>query len=220
MSRKEKERCEGLGRKYATKGGYLVYLNIDKPKKVPTYADQHLVTAHIHQQLGHPRVSSTIRAVQDTYYWLGMVKNIGKLVKRCTMCQAKRKNFLPMPHTTPTFKGINMWQFVSADLIEVRSEDRRWARFVLTCVDAYSKAPKLVPLKDKKAESIMYAFRDQVIMRYGCPLVVRTDGGREFMGKFAAMLKTYNITHIATSPYYPQGNGFIERLNRVIKDKL
>ena len=57
-------------------------------------------------------------------------------------------------------------------------------------------------------------------MRYGCPLVVRSDGGREFMGEFDAMMKTYKITHITTSPYYPQSNGLIERLNRVIKDKL
>ena len=57
-------------------------------------------------------------------------------------------------------------------------------------------------------------------MRYGYPLVVRTDEGREFKGRFAAMLKTYKITHITNSLYYPQGNGLIERMNRVIKDKL
>ena len=82
---------------------------------------------------------------------------------------------------------------MSIDFIEVRSNDRKWARYVLSCICTYSKASELVPLADKKAEAVKFAFRDQVAMRYGCSLVVRSDGGKEYMGVFDAMMKSYKI---------------------------
>ena len=91
---------------------------------------------------------------------------------------------------------------MSVDLIEDRSDDCKWARYVLSCICAYSKAPELVPLAYKKDETVKFAFKDQFVMRYGFSLVVRNDRGKEFMGVFDATMKIYKIKLITTSPYY------------------
>ena len=68
-----------------------------------------------------------------------------------------------MSSVYPTFKGEAVWQVVSADLIEVRApkkKDESDGRYVLSCIDNFSKAPELVPLDNKRALTIANSFRD------------------------------------------------------------
>ena len=50
--------------------------------------------------------------------------------------------------------------------------------------------------------------------------MVRIDAGTEFLGEFDELMFNSHINHIKTGPRYPQGNGLVERLNRVIKERL
>mgnify|MGYP001591792691 CR=1 FL=1 len=45
-----------------------------------------------------------------------------------------------------------------------------------------------------------------------------TDNGSQFISKdFKQLIKMHGLTHVRTSPYYPQSNGKIERFHRSIK---
>ena len=51
--------------------------------------------------------------------------------------------------------------------------------------------------------------------------ILRTDGGREYMGKdFQEWLKSRGIHHELTNLETPQENGVAERLNRMILDMM
>lgn len=47
---------------------------------------------------------------------------------------------------------------------------------------------------------------------------VQSDGGKEFLGEFSAMLKARGIRHETTAPYSPSQNGIFERANRTVFD--
>jgi transposase InsO family protein len=50
--------------------------------------------------------------------------------------------------------------------------------------------------------------------------VLRTDNGGEFFGKeFDQFCKQCGIAHQNTTPYTPQQNGFVERMNKTLMDK-
>jgi hypothetical protein len=50
--------------------------------------------------------------------------------------------------------------------------------------------------------------------------VLRNDNGGEFCGKeFDQFCKQFGIAHINTTPYTPQQNGVVERMNRMLMDK-
>ena len=49
---------------------------------------------------------------------------------------------------------------MSVDLIEVRSADSKRVKYAMTTICAFSKFPEIVPLTDKKARTVMMAFRD------------------------------------------------------------
>ena len=59
-----------------------------------------------------------------------------------------------MSNIYPTVKGMDMWQYVSVDLIEIKKgeHDESESKYVLVCIDNYSKAPELVLLKNKSSE--------------------------------------------------------------------
>ena len=45
-----------------------------------------------------------------------------------------------------------------------------------------------------------------------------TDNGSQFIAKdFKELIKMHGLTHVRTSPYYPQSNGKIERFHRTVK---
>ena len=45
-----------------------------------------------------------------------------------------------------------------------------------------------------------------------------TDNGKQFTGKeFQYFTALHGLTHVRTSPYYPQSNGKVERLHGMIK---
>ena len=98
----------------------------------------------------------------------------------CTIYQATKNSYLRMSNVYPTYKGIYPFQFLSVDLIEIRDKDETIFKYVLSVICNYSKNPELIVLKNKSSKEVALSFKNQVILRYGSPLVVRSDGGLEF----------------------------------------
>ena len=62
---------------------------------------------------------------------------------------------------------------------------------------------------------------EKVFSRYGVPLQVVTDQGREFDERLLwGLCDCYGIEKVRTSPYRPSTNGAIERLHRNVNATL
>lgn len=59
-----------------------------------------------------------------------------------------------MSNIYPTFKGLDAFQYVAADLIEIRGKDESDTKYVLTIVDNFIKEPELVPLPNQSSETV------------------------------------------------------------------
>lgn len=94
-------------------------------------------------------------------------------------------------------------------------------RYVVVAVCYFSKWCEARPLKDKTAESVAKFIYDEIICRHGCPSIQISDQGREFVNKLSEELfKMTGTQQRVTSPYHPQANGLVERLNRTLKTSL
>jgi transposase InsO family protein len=90
-------------------------------------------------------------------------------------------------------------------------------RYVLVITDAFSKYTELVPIADKEAKTVAQAFINRWLLRYGSPLQVVTDGGKEFVNSLAKeMYEIIDTLHSTTSPYHPQTNGQVESFNKTM----
>ena len=61
----------------------------------------------------------------------------------------------------------------------------------------------------------------EVFSRFCCPQQIHTDQGREFQSNlFSTLCKMFGIEKTRTTPYRPQSDGLVERLNRTQKQML
>ena len=92
------------------------------------------------------------------------------------------------------------------------------ARYILVMSDLFTKYAVTVALQDMTAAKVANAIIDEWIMKFGAPDVIHTDQGSNFNSEL--MHDIFMIEKTRTTPYHPQGNGQVERFNRVIADTL
>ena len=99
----------------------------------------------------------------------------------------------------------------------IRSLKKSSLKYLLTCIDVFSKRAWALPLKNKSSKATARAFRS--ILRYGKPRVVQTDGGKEFRGLFEKLLSDRDIKFIVS--YNPDIKcAVVERFNRTLKGRI
>lgn len=88
-------------------------------------------------------------------------------------------------------------------------------------IDRFSRWPEAVPLVDITAENVARAFYTEWISRYGIPLTITTDQGRQFESTlFKELNNLLDIDRRRTTAYRPQTNGIIERWHRQLKASI
>jgi hypothetical protein len=78
-----------------------------------------------------------------------------------------------------------------------------------------------VPLPSQTAEVTARAAVNEFFSRFGYPLQIHSDQGRNFEGKvFTALCEVLEIHKSRTTPYRPASNGQVERFNRTLMDAV
>jgi transposase InsO family protein len=71
------------------------------------------------------------------------------------------------------------------------------------------------------AQTVADKLTTEWICRYGCPVVVHSDQGRNFESAlFSELCQLWDIHKTRTARYRPNSNGLIERANRTLKKML
>ena len=87
--------------------------------------------------------------------------------------------------------------------------------YVLMMVDQFTKWVECIPLPSQTAEVTAKAAVDHFFSRFGCPLHIFTDEGRNFESNlFKSLCYTVHIQKCRTTPHHPSSNGQVERYNR------
>ena len=115
-------------------------------------------------------------------------------------------------------RGINeLWQ---ADLVDLSSlaNSNDSNRYLLTCIDVFSKVARVEPLKTKTGIALTRAFK-KMIVEVKCKLL-QTDKGTEFLNSsFQRLLKDREIRHY-TSENDDIKAAVVERFNRTFKSAM
>ena len=91
----------------------------------------------------------------------------------------------------------------------------RGNRYVLVCSDYFTRWPEAFATTDQTSETVAKVLFDGVIARHGVPLTIHSDQGSSFESRVIQRLcQLMGVQKTRTTPYHPQGDGLVERLNR------
>ena len=90
-------------------------------------------------------------------------------------------------------------------------------RFILVVGDYWTKWMEAYPLPDHTATTVASTLVYQFMSRFGIPLQIHSDQGREFEGTlFQEMCNLLQIDKTRTSPWRPCSNGLVENFNKTL----
>src|SRR6267154_547462 len=111
----------------------------------------------------------------------------------------------------------HLWQIDLADLSSLAQHNDGF-KFLLTCIDCFSRYAWVVPIKSKHATIVTEAFSSLLIDRR--PTYVQSDKGSEFINStFQSFLKSENI-RFYTSENDDIKCALVERFNRTLKTRM
>ena len=107
-----------------------------------------------------------------------------------------------------------------ADLVDVQSLSRynKGFKYLLTCIDIFSKYAWVVPLKTKQGQELVKAFKS-ILSSDRKPRKLQTDQGTEFLNRvFQKFLRDNDIDFFTTNSGLKAS--VVERFNRTFKNKM
>ena len=157
--------------------------------------------------LSHPGPQASARLVSSRFVWPGLKKDVTLWARTCLKCQSCKVTrhvstplgHLPLP--AARFTALNI------DLVGPLPPSRG-LRYCLTVVDRFTRWCEAYPIEDMTAETVCKTLFSQWIARFGCPVTITTDQGRQFESdlfhRFAAM---FGVRLSRTTAYHPQRYG-------------
>ena len=181
-----------------------------------------LEEAHGHLLTGHDGTGKTKQRLMLSYWWPKMDKDIEHHISTCRKCQIRRVDHAAPPQLlSPLPQCTEPNQRMHCDLFGPLKISGNEKKYILCMTDAFTKYVELVAVPDKEALTVTSAIFNRWICRYGTPLEIISDQGREFNNKLSAELyELLQLKHQTTSARHPQCNASAEVCNKTIAKYL
>ena len=135
-------------------------------------------------------------------------------LSQCVVC-VKSKSPTVQHHPLGNIPTGHRWDRMAMDILDVCDPTPDGYRYILVIADYFSKWTEAFPMKNKCADTVADILVEKIILRFGMPLVIHSDQGREFEnGLMKSLCALLGCTKTRTAPYHPESDGMIKHFNR------
>ena len=177
--------------------------------------------AHDEHLSGHQGSKKTLFRILCRFWWPTIQKDVVNYTQSCTICAQRmpvnkraRAPLLGLPKAAKPIEMIEM------DIKGPLPRTDRGFQYILAVQDAFSRYAEMLGMPRQTAEEVCEKLREWT-GRYGIPVTFHSDDGPCFVSRaFKDFCGKYGIQHSFSTPYHPQANGSVERLNRSLGESL
>ena len=172
--------------------------------------------SHMHPSAGHFGTQATSARAALKFYWPGMASELKQQVKKCDTCLAKIQQVnLKGGQHKPRKHGFP-GEVLYIDLVGPMPTTHDGMRYIVTMQDGFSRYCTACTIPNKEAVTVANALLDAWITKFGCPVRIHSDQGREFHNSIWHQLcDRLQIQKTTTPAYNPQSN-LVERFHRTL----
>ena len=172
---------------------------------------QVLCALHNDPSAGHLGVSKTLEKVQRKFYWHGMREDAEMRVRRCAPCAVVND-----PCKLPKAPFINIkaghpLRRVAIDIVGPTPRSTSGHDWLLVVSDHFTKFAQAFPVRNTSAVTLAKKVMDAVSGASRVCILIREPMWMELYSKNCDLI---DAAKTRTTPYHPQGDGQVERLNK------
>ncbi|ODM88779.1 putative uncharacterized transposon-derived protein F54H12.3 [Orchesella cincta] len=136
-------------------------------------------------------------------------------LKTYTLFKPVRKSYPTRKYMVHSYKDI--WNLDLLDMSKF-SRSNKGYKYIVVCIEGLSKKAMAVPIKNKRAPTVMKAFEEIIRKEQYTPKLLHTDRGLEFEGSFRKYAESLGIKIYNT--YTPRKAILVERFNKTLRQRL
>ena len=121
---------------------------------------------------------------------MGWRTEVQRFCKSCEECNQYHRGSAPRQGRLQYMVMGSPWERVGLDLTGKQPRSRRGNYYLLTYVEHFSKFAEAVPIPNKEAETVCRVLTEELFPRFGAPLQLLTDQGREIENRLVRGLCT------------------------------
>ena len=171
---------------------------------------------------GHDGVDKTAQRLLQSHWFPGLYSEVNYFIDNCPVCIKMKKK---APESNTYLHSLKqpdqVFERCHLDLFgPIQGRDKS-KKYILTCVDAFSKFAIFKAIENKEAKTVAKAFFEHWVTIFGSPLSIVTDMGTDFHTQIMKELCGYmQIEKLVASPQHPQSNAQAEVLNKKLRKYL
>lgn len=175
-----------------------------------------------HNNLGHLGFEKTLEIIRRDYQWAHISADVRKIVLACQACASRKQGGRTKQREKFSISASKPFEKIMIDIAGPLAPASRYGHVYILCiVDVFSRFPMIIPLKNIMSKTIVKNILHKWISIFGCPEKIISDNAPNFTSELMKeFCMLFGIKKSQSTPYYPQGNGIVERYFRTIKDML
>ena len=170
--------------------------------------------------LSHRGVNQMLNEIYGSYYINNCKERVKDFVWHCVQCRKFKPEKQGLNKPVQQSVAFAPWSHVHMDLSGPFPKSWQGNKWILAVICNLTRWCVLRAIPSKHAESVAVGLRS-VFCEYGPCTSLLSDNGKEFDNhSLKSLLGDMGVHLQQSSPYRPQSNGVVERLNQKIKSLL
>ena len=119
--------------------------------------------------LGHFGATKTEKIIRDKFWWPRINADVSEWCRTCEVCQKTKLLDRTRYGQLYPIEVQSPWVQLGMDLMENLPVTTRGNREALVVMDYFTKGVVIIPLKDKRAVTILRKFKNRIVFTHGLP---------------------------------------------------
>ena len=189
---------------------------------IPTSMINEILYAHHdHFMSSHPGIDRTYLKIKNKFYVNNLKKHVTNYVRNCITCAKRNSSNTKKIGLMHPGQIYNIFDKIYVDLIGPLVETKHKNKFIIVCIDYFSKYVITKACKYANSASLAKFLIENVFLMYGVSREIVLDNAKMNRSKIISEITARIGTKpIYISAYHHQAAGAVERVNRTIQEAL